>query len=246
MDHAPQPSAEHPPEHPHDGHPASHPDRPPAAYVRAARGIEFERVSFFTDAVYAIAMTLLVVDLSVPETAGGPGSDQTLGQALWAIRYDIFAFFLGFVLLGRYWLAHHRFIASLRSMDQQLISLNLVYLAFVAFMPFPIGLISDHEEAPVAFLVFAGSMAAISLLEIVMQRRALVGGHVHDAGPPGSARFDLLAAAAPVAVIVASLPIALWSTTAALLSWLALVPIGFWLQRLDPAFPARGRRRPRG
>lgn len=61
------------------------------------------------------------------------------------------------MLLGRYWLAHHQFFASLRSIDRKLIALNLVYLAFVAFMPFPVALISEFEQNPLAFYIFAAA-----------------------------------------------------------------------------------------
>jgi len=125
-------------------------DRP--RYRRHGEGLEFDRASFFTDAVYAIAMTLLVVELRVP---GGSDADLAagLGEEAWAIV----GFFFGFILLGRYWMAHHAFWASLATIDGRLVALNLVYLAFVAFIPWPVGLVSRHPHAFSAFALFAAA-----------------------------------------------------------------------------------------
>jgi uncharacterized membrane protein len=131
-------------------------------FRRHGSGLEFDRVSFFTDAVYAIAMTLLVVDLGIPHVGDAPGA---LADALAGETAGIIGFFIGFIVLGRYWLAHHQFFSILASVDTRLIGLNLVYLAFVAFSPFPVGLISDYEGDSLSFLIFAGTMAMISGLE---------------------------------------------------------------------------------
>ena len=104
-------------------------------YRSESRGLEFDRVSFITDAVYAIAMTLLVVDLHIPELAGSAADSAAMRAALAGAQPQI----IGFAVLGRYWLAHHQFFSGLVRVDRGLIGLNLVYLAFVAFAPFPWG-----------------------------------------------------------------------------------------------------------
>ena len=203
-------------------------------YRRESRGLEFDRVSFFTDAVYAIAMTLLVVELQPPELAA-VRDPAALWNALWDERSGVIGFFVGFILIGRYWLAHHQFFASLRSVDAGLISLNLVYLAFIAFMPFPVALLSNYEENPVSFFMFAGCMAVVSLLEVAMFLWAARSGHLRFAATPEVMRFAMIAGGAPVLVMLASFPLALYSTTWALLSWLVVFPIGAILDRRTPA-----------
>jgi uncharacterized membrane protein len=204
---------------------------PPGSFLREGSGLEFDRVSFFTDAVYAIAMTLLVVELRVPAGLDAPGALQ---EALWEERIGILGFFIGFVLLGRYWLAHHQFFASLRSIDGRLISLNLVYLAFVAFMPFPVALISRYEDNPLSFYLFAGCMAIISLLEVVMFLHAARRGHTRFRATPPVIRFGLVASGTPVLVMLASFALAVLDTTYALLSWLILIPFGTYMHRRAP------------
>lgn len=201
----------------------------PGRYGRESRGLEFDRVSFFTDAVYAIAMTLLVVDLHVAAAPEG------LGAALRAEWKGIFGFFLGFLIIGRFWIAHHQFFASLRSVDGAMIRVNLVYLALVAFCPFPVGLISAYEGAPAAFFLFAATVGGISLLEAVLLLMAARGRHLARPLSPAALRYTLVAALSPVASILLSLPLVAIDTTVALLSWFLMIPIGRVLDRCAPA-----------
>src|SRR5262245_2740094 len=86
-----------------------------ARYVRESPGLEFDRVAFFSDAVFAIAMTLLVVGIGIPSVAQGE-----LGDALREKQSEITSFFVSFVVLGNYWLAHHRFFHRLASVSSVL------------------------------------------------------------------------------------------------------------------------------
>jgi uncharacterized membrane protein len=94
-------------------------------------------VAFFTDAVFAIAMTLLIVTVQVRPLNGPIDAPGTLLGAMTGLWPQIFSFFLAFLLLGRYWMAHHAFFSGLKSIDRRVVAWNLVYLAFVAFLPFP-------------------------------------------------------------------------------------------------------------
>ena len=200
----------------------------PGVYRRESGGLEFDRVSFFTDAVYAIAMTLLVVDLHIPQAHDG------LLAALDGMSYEIFGFFLGFLIIGRFWLAHHQFFAALASIDTGMVRVNLLYLAVVAFCPFPVSLISEYEEDPAAFFLFAATIGAISLLEVVLLVMAARGHHLARDLSPRGLRATLVMASSPVVVILLSLPLVAFGTTVALLSWLAMIPIGIVLDRLAP------------
>lgn len=217
------------------------PGPPAGSYRRESGELEFDRVSFFSDAVYAIAMTLLVVDLHAPEFAGPQDDFGALAGALLGEWPQVFGFFLGFILLGRFWRAHHVFFASLRSIDGRFITLNLVYLAVVAFTPFPVGMLSDYEGNPAAFLMFAACMIGISGLEVLMYVHAVRHGHTRERLTPAVYRYGVACSAAPVVVMTLSLPLAAFSSTAALLSWLLLVPVGRWLKRREPAEYARVR-----
>ncbi len=144
------------------------PPPPTGSFVRECEGLEFDRVAFFNDAVFAIAMTLLVVGLTVPELTREQDLPRQMLRALGERQPEIFSFFVGYAVLGSYWSAHHHFFASLRAVSRGLMRFNLVYLAVVAFLPFPTALVGRYEDNPVAFVLFALSVAAISGLEVVL------------------------------------------------------------------------------
>jgi uncharacterized membrane protein len=194
---------------------------------------EFARVVGFSDAIFAIAMTLLVLEIGVdalPDANSGRDMLDALADAL----PEIVSFAVSFWVIGRYWLAHHWFFARIERIDRRLLSLNLLYLGFVAFLPFPTGLIGDYEGNPVAFTLFALAMAAVSLMEIVLGRHAHRAGLLRPGVPAGIARWTWIASGFPVAVFVLSIPIGLVNTTAAILSWFVLSPIGYLTNRRMP------------
>jgi uncharacterized membrane protein len=125
-------------------------------------GKELERVALFSDAVFAIAITLLVLELKVPESetvrqAGG------LGKALIHEIPRFFAFFISFAVIGNYWMLHHLIFRHLRRCDEGLVALNLVLLLFVAFLPFPVALFGGFRRDPVAIGWYATSIALAGL-----------------------------------------------------------------------------------
>jgi uncharacterized membrane protein len=98
---------------------------------------EFTRVLTFSDGLFAISMTLLVVGIGVPELGAQGGDERALIDALGDLLPEIVSFVISFAVIGRYWLAHHGTFARLAAMDYGLIAWNLLYLAFIAFLPSP-------------------------------------------------------------------------------------------------------------
>src|SRR3954453_2264971 len=107
--------------------------------------LEFERVAFFSDAIFAIAMTLLVVDLHVPSIVD-EASSRDLWAALGDMQYEILMFFISFAVLGAFWLHHHRQFGRFGAVDRQASAVNLVYLALIAFLPFPSAVLSSYGD----------------------------------------------------------------------------------------------------
>jgi uncharacterized membrane protein len=209
---------------------------PPEAGVHGiARGsAEFGRVAGFSDAIFAIAMTLLVLQIGVTGLPADGGSVRDMLDALQDALPEIASFVVSFYVIGRYWLAHHWFFSRLERVDRRLLSQNLVYLGFIAFLPFPTSLIGVYEQNPIAFVVFALSMAGVSLMEVISNRHAYLGGLMRKGTPPGAWRWSLIASMFPVAVFFVSIPIAFVNPTWALLSWLLLAPIGALINRQMP------------
>jgi uncharacterized membrane protein len=217
----------------------------PTPYMRRGLALEFDRFAFFSDAVYAIALTLLVVGIAVP-TVEDIHSARQMWDVLVDLKEEFVTFFVGFAVIGRYWLAHHRFVAVLAAADSRLMALNLVYLAFIAFLPFPTALVGRYEQNVVAFAFFAGILSCISALEtmlfVVAQRRGLLVVPV----PREVYRFGLVASTIPVIVFVLSIPLAAaTNSTVALLSWILIWPLELLLDRHAPDRSLVWRRGPR-
>jgi uncharacterized membrane protein len=203
-------------------------------------GSAFDRVAYFTDAVFAIAMTLLIVSVDAPELTPAETRDRSstieamLGN-LDELFPQLFSFFLAFLLLARYWLAHHAFFAVLGKVDRRFIALNLTYLAFVAFLPFPTELVGKYEHDPISVTTFALTLAAISGMETVLFRHAHRSHLLLHQMSERTYRYGMIQSSTPVVLFLLSIPLAFWSTTAALLSWLLAMPIGFLVDRRQRA-----------
>jgi uncharacterized membrane protein len=187
-----------------------------ARFHRDQSELEFARIVAFSDGVFAIAITLLVLSLQIPE--GLSDLPKALGQQ-WP---DFFAFALSFAVLTRVWLFHHRFFGSLERFDSRLIQLNFLYLAAITLVPFTGEVLGDYGHEPAAAILYAVNMAALGAIGAVTTeyafRRELIKADVADALEiePGPSNWLV------AAVFVVSIPIALVDARAAELTWLIL------------------------
>jgi uncharacterized membrane protein len=199
---------------------------------------EFSRVVTFTDGVFAIAMTLLVVQIEIPDV--DPGD---LGAAVSDRAPLITSFFISFIVIGYYWMAHHRFFALLQRVEPGLMLINLLYLSVIAFLPFPTGLVGEYEQQALSVVIYAAALGSASFLEVAMLSRARHIGALRKQPSPEVFHFAVITSLTPVAIFLLSIPIALYSSTLALLFWLANFPVQWVLDRyfrpatFDEAFP---------
>jgi uncharacterized membrane protein len=204
---------------------------PRATYRRG--GEEFSRVLAFSDGLFAIAMTLLVVGIGVPAISDG-GSVDELANAIGDQQAALISFFISFAVIGRYWVAHHQFFSRLESMDGGLIAINLVYLALVAFLPFPTDLIGTYFENPLSISIYAVNVALISGLEVVLFRHAHRRGLMRRRLPADIYRWGASQALTPVFFFLLSLPLAFVDTGVAVAFWFLTVPASVLANRWKP------------
>jgi TMEM175 potassium channel family protein len=195
--------------------------------------VEFARVLAFSDGLFAIAMTLLIVAVTVPHLSDEDNVHQ-LADALNDLIPAFTSFFISFAVIGRYWLAHHTFISLLDSMDQAFIGLNLVYLAFIAFLPFPTALLGELFSNPLSIVIYAVSVAIVSGMEVVLFRHAYRRNLLRKQPTPEVYRFGVIASLSPVLFFAISIPVAFASTTVAVLIWFLTAPSGALLERRAP------------
>ncbi len=136
--------------------------RPPGgtlALVATERGLD--RLVTFADAVVAIAITLLVLPLV--DIPGQSGQASVSGTLLRAHIGEIGTFLLSFAVIARLWMAHHRTYEHVRLYDPPLVQLTMVWLATIAFLPFPTELLG-HGDSQAAVLLYLGTLLASSLV----------------------------------------------------------------------------------
>ena len=111
-----------------------------AAAGRPTNGYDLGRLLAFSDGVFAIAITLLVLNIPVPNLPAGTGPDEIRG-ALLALKPNLGGFVLSFFLVGTYWIGHHRLLLGANRLDGAGLWLNLFVLATVCLIPFSSGVL---------------------------------------------------------------------------------------------------------
>jgi uncharacterized membrane protein len=209
------------------------PQGQPGSYERGSD--EFSRVLAFSDGVFAIAMTLLVVGIAVPTLEGvDKDSVHELAKALDNRVSDFVSFFISFAVIGRYWAAHHEFVGLLARIDTRFIATNLVYLAFIAFLPFPTALLGKLFENPLSVAIYAVVVAIVSGLEVVLFRQAQRRHLLRRQVPENVYRWGVLQSLSPVVFFLISVPIAFVSTTLAVVLWFGGIPFQVVSSRWKP------------
>ncbi len=125
------------------------------------RGLD--RLIFFSDAVFAIAITLLVLNITVPIIR--PDAVETeLPSALLNTVPKLYSYALSFLVIGAYWMAHQRTFHYVIRYDRGLAWLNLLFLLFVGLIPFPTGVVGAYGDQLLAVLLYATTLAVSGFL----------------------------------------------------------------------------------
>lgn len=189
-------------------------DEQTALSGRERRRASPDRLVAFTDGVFAIIITILVLDLRVPDL----GSGQSLQQALADIWPTFVSFVISFLLVGMYWDWHRGAFAQVRFIDRNAVWLNLLFLLPTSMIPFAASVVGEHSDQPTALHLYGAILIAATLLRVALDvylRRH--PGLLWGTPSPQSRRLSTLAAAAPLVVYAVAMLVA------APLPWLSLV-----------------------
>jgi TMEM175 potassium channel family protein len=197
--------------------------------------MDLGRIVAFTDGVMAVAITLLVLNIEVPDLPSGRESE--LADELFDLLPSLGAYALAFALVGRYWTIHHRLFENLRAFDGALMTLNLVFLALIALVPFSAELIDRYREEPIAAAVFGATLGFAALVHWAMVRHVMNKEFVRDHERLASEPYGGAIALSLTVVFFLSVPAAFVSTLLAEALWLSTIVLRHPLRR--------ARRRPR-
>jgi uncharacterized membrane protein len=135
-----------------------------AAKQREDNEVEFGRIVAFSDGVFSIAITLLVLNIAIEKGL----TEGQIDNALWDQRDTFFAYAISFAVIGRFWLVHHRFFGEVKAFDGRLISLNLIYLGSVVLIPFSSELLGEYGGTTTAVVFYSVNLALVVLIGLLM------------------------------------------------------------------------------
>ncbi|WAP51818.1 TMEM175 family protein [Arthrobacter sp. ATA002] len=192
---------------------------------RITSGSDVERTTFFSDAVFAIAMTLVAVDIKIPQVPDGD-----LGRAVAEQWPEFAAYLLSFAVAGTYWLSHHRLFRLLKGFTAGLQRLNLVLLFFIGLLSYATDMLAFHSDQVIGVVIYAATLGLIGAANTSLW---LYAGRQRMFKDDVDARLITYARVrAPVtpAVFLLSIPVAFLNPLAGILIWLAIPLINLGLR----------------
>ncbi len=208
---------------------ASQPDPPTPEERRLMRlEVEFgaaERLTFFSDAVVAIAITLLALELPVP---GGGGSQQILAEMSDHLG-EYLAFLISFLVIGSHWAGHHRVFRYLNRLGGAVLRLNMVWLLMMVSTPFATRVLTGDGGFMVRFSLYAGVQVVASVCFLLMCLEARRRGLLRPGTPQRVLAGGVRRSASMAVTFAVSIPLALFGQWAFIV-W-AAIPLGIRASR---------------
>jgi uncharacterized membrane protein len=145
-------------------------------------GLTKTRIEALSDNIFSIAMTLLILELKVPETPVST-ADAELPRRLFELWPKLQSYFISFASLGFFWLNHHFQFHFIRRTNVGILLLNFLFLLHIAFLPFSTALLGDYPHSRVGVIAYGGNLTVLSLLMFLHWR--------YITGNPGLVDADL-------------------------------------------------------
>jgi uncharacterized membrane protein len=130
------------------------------ARKRGENETEFGRIVAFSDGVFSIAITLLVLNLGLSDHL----TNSEVANALWEQREKLLAYAISFAVIARFWVVHHSFFGEVTAFDSRLIGLNMLYLGWVVLIPFSSEVLGKYAGSTAAVVLYAANLAGVVLI----------------------------------------------------------------------------------
>jgi len=195
------------------------------------RGLD--RIVNLSDAVFAFSMTLLAVDLVVPDLQ--KSQESLLYQGLQDEYSKFIYFLLTFIITAAYWSNHHRIFRFIDRYDGILMRLNTFFLLFILLMPFITKLINEYSDVQIAVIIAALGYAAPGLfLGVIWHYASTKYMLINRDLPEDFVRLTRIKNYISPAIFLISIPISFIKPNYALYFWLMLFPVGIIVNYLYP------------
>ncbi len=133
-----------------------------------------QRIELFTDGVFAILITLLILEVKLPYSV--ESSSASMLDGLYEILPHLFSFAFSFFALAVFWVNHHHFFHAITKTDWVLLWLNMHLLFWLTLVPFTTGMLGDNPAVPVAAAIYAANLSLAALAFSMMSQHALFHG----------------------------------------------------------------------
>lgn len=191
--------------------------------------MDVDRIASFSDAVFAVAITLLILNIDVPSIPKSM-AEKDLGPAVRALWPSFMIFILSFVIIGFFWIFHHRLFRFVEKHDTVFIWLNMFFLMCIVFMPFASDMIGEYGGTEIGTIIYAASWAVTSaVMAVLWWYAAHFRSLVSPDFPLEAANHNIVAFLGTSSVFGISIVIALVNVSAAQYFWIALAPLQFGL-----------------
>jgi uncharacterized membrane protein len=184
-----------------------------------------DRIVNLSDGVFAIAVTLLVLDIRVPDIPENLVATELPG-ALLALWPKYLGYVLSFAVISTFWLIHHSIFRPIRAYDRGLLWLNFLFLMFVAFVPFPTSLLGEYGDHRLPVAIYAVTLATGRLLLTAIHWYSTRDNRlVDEVQDPRTVRFFLIRGLTMPAIFLLSIGISFFSVTAAIWTWFIMIAV---------------------
>jgi len=126
-------------------------------------GFGTNRIEALADGIFAIAMTLLVLDVKLPGNLAFPTSDALLAHLV-SLGHTFVIYLVSFIVLGMFWVGHHMQFLFVRYVDRTLLWINLIFLFGITSIPFASDLLGDYHNLPLPYVLYGYKMLALTVL----------------------------------------------------------------------------------
>ena len=125
------------------------------------------RIEALSDGIFAIVMTIIVLELRVPETSELELSSKKIFEFLFHLLPKIETYIISFIISGVFWLRHQLHFLHVTGADRVTISINLFFLLFVTFIPFTTGFVMNFPNTEIPFLLYGFNLLIVSILLVI-------------------------------------------------------------------------------
>jgi uncharacterized membrane protein len=189
-----------------------------------------ERLIFFSDAVFAIAITLLVLEIRLPSGTDSASNHQ-LFLLLTGLWHKYLAYLISFFTIGLSWISHHHKFLHIQRVDNQLLTLNLLMLMMIAFIPFPTAVMSENTNFTAtcfyALIMIMACLSGLILWWYAARNHKLIDPNLDQ----HQIWREVLVPTATMAIFAFSIGVALFDAGLARICWLFVFPVSLFFRR---------------